>query len=661
VVENVDSPRVGVFICHCGTNIAQMIDIDELVQFAKTLPDVVAVREYKYMCADTGQNLIKEEVEKNRINRIVVAACSPRLHEETYKKAAARAGINPYMMEMANIREHDSWVHTDREEATKKAKSLLAAAVRRAALLEELHENYREVNKSALVIGGGIAGIQAALEIADAGYPVYMVEREPSIGGHMIQLDKTFPTLDCSACIQTPKMFDTARHPNINLFTYSEVESVSGTAGEFKVKIRKKARYVDVDKCVGCLLCVEKCPTKVPNEYNYGLNQRKAVYLQFPQATPKVPVIDAYSCRQLTGKKCGVCAKVCPADAIDFDMKDETVELEVGFIVVATGYDLMNLSRLPQYGYGRYDEVYHSLEFERLLNASGPTGGKILKKDGTEPKSIAILHCIGSRDENFYKYCSRVCCMYALKFSHIIRERLGEDVEIYQCYIDMRCFGKGYEEFYKRLSEEGVNFIRGKVAKVTDEATEPEEEGKLILTVEDTLLGKMLRLAVDMVVLCPAMVPSRGTEELANILKVSRSEDGFFLERHPKLDPLATLTEGIFVCGCAQGPKDIPDTVAQASGAAAKVIGHLCRGKIRLSPIVAVVDEDICTGCRVCNLVCAFDAITYDAEKNKSRIDEALCKGCGVCTSACPFGAITSKHFTDEQIMAQIEGILKGV
>jgi len=653
--------RIGVYVCHCGTNIAGVVNIEELVEFAKGLPGVVVVRDYKYMCSDTGQKLIAQDAKELGVNRVVVAACSPRLHEETYKKAMVNAGLNPYMMEMANIREHDSWVHPEPEVATEKAKALVRAAVMRAALLEPLESRFKEVIKSVLIIGGGIAGIQAALDIAEAGYQVYLVEREPSIGGHMIQLDKTFPTLDCAACIQTPKMFDCSRHPNIKLLTYSEVVEVGGSAGDFTVKVRRKPRFVDEDKCIGCLQCVEKCPTKVPDDYNYGLSQRKAIYLQFPQATPKVPVIDADNCRYIKDGKCGVCAKICPADAINYDDKERIEELRVGFIIVATGYDLIDLNLLPQYGWGRYDNVIHSLQFERLLNAAGPTGGKVLLKDGRQPKSVAILHCIGSRDTNFAPYCSRVCCMYALKFAHLFRERCGEDAQVYNFYIDMRCFGKGYEEFYKRISEEGVHFVRGKVARVlpAKEVGDPEiPDDKLVVEAEDTLTNKLLRVGVDMVVLCPAMVPSKGIEELARVLKVSRSEDGFVLERHPKLDPLATLAEGIYVCGCAQGPKDIPDTVAQASGAAAKVISILSVGKIRLSPIIAHVDEEKCTGCRICNSVCVFDAISYDEEKKVSVVDEALCRGCGTCVAACPFGAIKMRHFTDAQLRAQLEGVM---
>lgn len=656
-----DEVRVGVYICHCGTNIAGFVRMEELVEFAKTLPNVVVVRDYKYMCSDTGQNLIAQDAKEHKINRVVVAACSPRLHEETYKKAMVNAGLNPFMMEMANIREHDTWVHPDMDTATQKAKDLIKAAVKRVSLLEPLEMRYKDVVKSVLVIGGGIAGIQAALDIAEAGYQVFLVEREPSIGGHMIQLDKTFPTLDCSACIQTPKMFDCGRHPNIKLLTYSEVEKVSGSAGNFIVTIRRKPRFVNEDKCIGCLQCVDKCPTKVEDEYNYGLSQRKAIYLQFPQATPKVPVIDSENCRYIKEGKCGVCAKICPADAINYDDKDDTLEINIGFIIVATGYDLIDLGSLPQYGWGRYENVLHSLQFERLLNAAGPTGGKILLKDGSQPKSVAILHCIGSRDQNHAPYCSRVCCMYALKFAHLFRERCGEDAQVYNFYIDMRCFGKGYEEFYKRISEEGVHFIRGKVARIlpAKEVGDPEiPENQLVVESEDTLSNKLLRVGVDMVVLCPAMVPSKGTEQLTRILKVNRSEDGFILERHPKLDPLATLTDGIYVCGCAQGPKDIPDTVAQASGAAAKVVSILNSGKIAISPIIAHIEEEKCTGCRVCNSVCPFDAIDFKEEESISVVEEALCKGCGVCVAACPFGAIKMRHFTDTQIRAQIEGVL---
>jgi heterodisulfide reductase subunit A len=510
-----------------------------------------------------------------------------------------------------------------------------------------------------LVVGGGIAGIQAALEIADSEHKVYLVEREPSIGGHMIQLDKTFPTLDCSACILTPKMSLAGSHPYIELLTYSEVEDVSGYVGNFKVKIRKKARYVDEDKCNGCGLCVEKCPWKADSEFDLGLSKRKAIYKPFPQAVPNLVLIDAEHCAyiQSEGKKCGACIKFCDREAIDFEQKDQVIEVEVGNIIVATGYQPMDPTPITQYGYGRLDNVITALELERLINAAGPTGGRILLKDGREPESLALIHCVGSRDKNYHEYCSRVCCMYSIKLGHLVREHVP-GCKVYEFYIDMRSFGKGFEEFYNRALNEGTLFIRGKPGEVTNVAETPEEQGKLIVVSEDTLIGKQRRIPVDMVVLSTALEPQADAGEIAKLFNISRSADGFFLERHPKLDPVATATDGVFVTGCCQAPKDIPDTVAQASAAAARVLATISKGKVEIEAATAVIDEELCSGCKTCIPLCPFTAISFDEEKKVSVVNEALCKGCGTCVAACPSGAITGKHFTSEEIMAEIEGIL---
>jgi len=651
---NMDERRSGVYICHCGTNIAGTVDVEDVCKFASGLGSVVVARDYKFMCSDPGQELIKQDIKEHGLNRVVVAACSPQMHEVTFGRVCEEAGLNRHLFQMANIREHCSWIHE--EGATEKAKALINAAVRRVLHHEPLETREVPVNPNVLVVGGGIAGIQAALEIADSGHRVYLVEREPSIGGRMIQLDKTFPTLDCSACILTPKMSAVGSHPYIELMSYSEVEEVSGYVGNFKVKIRKKARYVDEDKCTGCGVCSEKCPWKTDSEFDAGLAKRKAIYVPFPQAVPNIPVIDRELCVYFSKGTCRACEKFCEVGAIDFEQVDQFLEVEVGSIIVATGIDVFDPSPISQYGYRRLDNVITSLEFERMCNAVGPTGGNIRLKDGSEPKSVAIIHCVGSRDENYHKYCSRVCCMYALKYSHLIKERTN--AEVYQMYIDMRCFGKGYEEFYARLLEEGVNFVRGKVAEVTDQALNEEEEGRLVVCVEDTLLGKMLRIPVDMVILCVALQPRADVEEVARVFSLSRSADGFFLERHPKLDPVATMIEGTFVVGCCQGPKDIPDTVAQASAAAARALAMISKGKVEIEAAIAVIDEELCSGCKVCNLLCPYNAISFDEDKKVSRINEALCKGCGVCVAACPSTAVTGKHFTNEQVMAEIEGVL---
>jgi heterodisulfide reductase subunit A len=662
--------RIGVYICHCGSNIAGIVDCEGVAEFARGLDSVVVARDYKYMCSDPGQNLIKADIKEHGLNRVVVASCSPRMHEPTFRRACQDAGLNQYLFEMANIREHCSWVHVDKEMATEKAKALVSAAVRRVYYQEPLETKEVPVNPNVLVVGGGIAGIQAALEVADSGHQVYLVEKDPSIGGHMAMFDKTFPTLDCAACILTPKMTTVGQHPYIQLMTLSEVEDVSGYVGNFKVKIRKRAKYIDEEKCTGCGQCQELCPISVPSEFDCGLGKRKAIYIPSPYAVPNKAIIDAKKCSHLKGLAegkdvCRICQKGiekkgiagCEADAIDFSQQDKIVEVEVGNIIVATGFQQFDPTVIYQYGYGRYDNVFAGLEFERMSNASGPTSGEVLLANGQKPESIAILHCVGSRDENYHKYCSRVCCMYSLKYSHLLREKIPE-AAVYQLYIDMRCAGPGYEEFYERLQEEGVNFVRGRAGEITNIAEKPGEEGKLIVICEDTLVRRKRRLPVDMVILSCALEPCADAEQVARTFSLSRKSDGFFLEKHPKLDPVATMTDGVFVVGCCQSPKDIPDTVAQASAAAARALAMISKGKVEIEAATAVVDDEHCAGCRVCVGLCPYSAISFDEEKKIAHINEAICKGCGVCVAACPSGAITGKHFTTEQIMAEIEGVL---
>ncbi len=646
--------RIGVYICHCGANIAATVNVKEVAEFAASLRGVVVARDYMFMCSDPGQELIKNDIKEHGLNRVVVASCSPLLHERTFRRVCHDAGLNPYFFEMANIREHCSWVHDDG--ATEKAKELVRAAVMRVYYHQSLEPMEVPINPNTLIVGGGIAGIQAALDIANAGYKVYLVEREPSIGGHMIQLDKTFPTLDCSACILTPKMSDVGSHPNIELLTYSEVEEVSGYIGNFKVKLRKKARYVDEEKCTGCGVCQEKCPWKTDSEFDVGLAKRKAIYAPFPQAVPNIPVIDKEHCVYFLKGTCRACEKFCEAGAIDFEQKDKLLEVEVGSIILATGYDVFEPSVISQYGYGRYDNVITGLEFERLSNAAGPTGGQIQLKNGQPPQSVAIIHCVGSRDKNFHEYCSRVCCMYALKFAHLIKEKT--EAEVYQMYIDMRCFGEGYEEFYERVStQDGIKFIRGKASRVTDQALTDDEKGKLVVCTEDTLLGSFIRVPVDMVILCIALQPRADAEKVAKLFSIGRRADGFFMERHVKLEPIATLTDGIFVAGCCQSPKDIPDTVAQAKGAASEVLRLLAQGKVEIEPIVAFVDEEVCSGCGLCEKVCPYGALSLDSRERVMMVNRALCKGCGACAGVCPSGAISLSHFTPRQILEQVEAL----
>ena len=1110
--------KIGVYVCHCGSNIGGTVDVPAAVEFASRLNSVTVAREYKFMCSDPGQEMIKEDIKKLGVNRVVVASCSPQMHEPTFRRAVFSAGLNPYLFEMANIREHDSWVTEDKGKATEKAKALISAAVRRVYYQEPLQVKEVPVNPNTLIVGGGIAGIQAALEIADSEHKVYLVEREPSIGGHMIQLDKTFPTLDCSACILTPKMTAVGSHPNIQLMTYCDVVETSGFVGNFKVKVKKKPRYVSTKECTGCGECSKVCPVSVPSEFDIGLNQRRAIYRAFPQAVPGAFVVDkrgkspcsavcpagvstqgyvtliaqgkfkealevlrrtmpfagvcgrvcthpcesecergqvdkpiairalkrfmadyeyktgiqkvtpakrtrtdkvavvgsgpaglacAYDLVQagyavtvfesasqaggllrwgipeyrlpkeildneinfikelgvdiLTGtpvkslaqlkkqgfkaiflgiglgasqkmgipgeevegvihataflnqvashtpvsignrvavvgggnaavdaarvalrlgarevnliyrrsraempaipreieemeeegvkivflanpvkviskngklaavecirmelgapdasgrrrpvplqgsefeipidnliiavgqalessslplelasskngtitvepitlqtqlegvfaggdvvsgpsdvisaiaagkeaaisidrflrglelkgerplarekvkevarkgitreprvaipaivpgkrvksfieveisldeqsavrearrclncavcSECLECLKVCERKAIDHDQKEEIVELEVGNIILATGYQTFDPTPMFKYGYGRLDNVITSLEFERLVSAAGPTAGRILLKNGQEPKSIAVIHCVGSRDSNYHEYCSRVCCMYSMKFTHLLKEHLPGS-EVYEFYIDIRSPGKGFEEFYNRMLKEGTIFYRGRPGEVTDVAETPEETGKLIVRFENTLVGKQMRLPVDMVILGVGLEAQKDAKNVAHVFNISTGADGFFIEKHPKLDPIATMTDGVFVTGCCQGPKDIPDTVAQASAAAARVLSLISRGKVQIEPTTAVIAEEACSGCRVCNVLCPYSAISYLEDKKVSQVNDALCKGCGACAAACPSAAITHKHFTEEQIMAEIEGIL---
>jgi len=649
-------PRIGVYICHCGTNIAGKVDVDAVSKYAATLPNVTVAQNFKFMCSNLGQQLVIDDIKKRRLNRVVVASCSPRMHEKTFRNACQSAGINPYYFQMACIREHNSWVTEDPDEATKKAKDLVRGAVFRVAHHQQLTPRVVDINPNVLVIGGGIAGMQAALNIADGGKQVYLVEREPSIGGNMSKFDKTFPTLDCAACISTPRLVAVGQHENITLMTYCEVMDVSGFVGNFKIKVKQKPRYVDGNKCTGCGICSEKCPSKVPSEFDHELTHRKAIYTPFPQAVPNTRVIDAAHCIYFKKSKCRACEKFCEADAIDFEQQEELIEIEVGSIIIATGFESFDPAGISQYGYGRFPEVYTSIQFERINNATGPTAGEILTKDGRRPESVAIIHCVGSRDENHMKYCSRVCCMYSMKFAHLVHEKTG--AEVYEFYIDIRSAGKGYEEFYNRVQEEGTHFIRGKVAQITDIVDTPRDKGKLVVVAEDTLAGKVRRIPVDMVVLSVGLKPSSGIEDIVRMVGISLDSDGWINELHPKLGPLATPSDGIFSAGCCQGPKDIPDSVAQGLGAAGEALSLISRGKLEIEASVAHIDPEQCMGCRQCEEVCFYGAISLNPVSSVCEVNEAICKGCGNCSATCPNKAIELQHFTNDAILAEMEGIL---
>ena len=628
----------------------------EVAEYAKTLPNVEFATDYKYMCSDPGQGMIQDAIKEHNLNRVVVAACSPRLHEPTFRRCVEEAGLNKFLFEFANLREQDSWVHmTMPEEATEKAKDLTRMAVAKARLLEPLEASKVAVEKKCLVIGGGVTGIQSALDLGDMGFETYLVERNPTVGGRMGQLDKTFPTLDCSMCILAPKMVDCSKHENINLLTYSEVKEVDGYIGNFDVTVERKARYVIEDDCTGCGQCQEICPIEIPNYYDEGVGMVKAIYIPFPQAVPLVATIDKDYCID-----CGLCETVCGPDAIDRNQEPEEIVLRVGTIIAATGYDPYDPTAKYEYGYGRYSNVITGLEIERLINASGPTAGHVVRpSDGATPKRVAFIHCVGSRDEQIGKaYCSRVCCMYSMKNAQLCIDH-EPDTEVTCYYMDIRSFGKGYEEFYKNSQEKyGIEFLRGRPAEIIE-----NEDLSLTIRAEDTLLGKITEYTYDMVVLSVGLEPPAGSNELRQTLGLSRTSDGFYMEAHPKLRPVDTLTDGVYIAGVAQGPKDIPDSVAQGSAAASRAAIPMAKGEVEIEPITASTDETVCGACEVCVELCPFGAVSIEGEGDEKHaaINVALCKGCGTCVGACPSGAMNQNHFKTEQIMAQISAALEDV
>ena len=647
--------RTGVFICHCGINIAGTVDVKKVSEELAKHPSVVHSEDYVYMCSDPGQNLIEQAIKEKKLDGVVVACCSPNLHETTFRNASKRAGLNSFRCEIANIREQCSWVHKDKPKATQKATKITRSVVEKVRQNESLDALSVPVTRRALVVGGGISGLQAALDIANTGFEVILVERNPSVGGHMIQLSETFPTLDCSQCILTPKMVEVAKHPNIKLMTYSEVQDVSGYVGNFKVKILKKPTYVDPAKCTLCDECTKVCPIVVPNEFDLGLTGRRAIYIPFPQAIPASYTLDDKNCPDpFTTIACGKCADVCKPNAIDYDQKPVIIEEEVGVIIVATGFDLYDKENMAEYGFGKYADVLDGLQFERLCSASGPTKGQILRpSDHQEPKEVVFIQCSGSRDpENHCAYCSKICCMYTAKHAMLYKHHV-HDGQAYIFYIDIRSGGKGYEEFVQRaVEEDGVVYLRGKVSKVF------EEKGKIIVWGVDTLTGKQIEIPADMVVLAQAMRPSTGAQDLAKKLKVALDKDGFLAEAHPKLRPVESVTAGIFLAGAAQAPKDIPEAVAQASGAAAKAVAILSQDRLFHSPTVAKVISNLCTGCGMCVAVCPYDALTL--KDGKVEVNEVLCEGCGTCTATCLRSAIQVKNLTQQQIAEMITACLGG-
>ncbi len=668
--------RIGVFICHCGTNIAGTVDVEKVTEELAKVPGVVYSTHYTYMCSSAGQKMIEDQIKENKLTGVVLCSCSPRMHEKTFRSCAERAGLNGYKVEIANIREQTSWVCKDMEQGTEKAIALGKAAIAKTILDTPLIEGETPVTKRALVIGGGIAGITAALDIADAGFPVDIVEKKPTVGGKMAMLDKTFPTLDCASCIVTPKMTEVSQNPNIRILSYSEVVGVKGYIGNFQVDIKRHARYVDETKCTGCGECIEKCPNKkVPNDFNMNLDTKKAIYIPFAQAVPKVATIDANYCLHMkalsTGKDnvCGFCEKACGVGAINFHDEDKVITEGYGAIIVATGYNPIDLNKFDEFAYSQSPDVVSSLEFERLCNASGPTNGHLKRpSDGKEPKTIVFVQCVGSRCSadatKGHEYCSKVCCMYTAKHAILTRDHYP-DTNCYVFYIDVRTPGKLFDEFYRRAVEQyGVHYIKGMVGKVT-----PQSDGTLDVQGSDLILNKQVHIKADMVVLAASIEADKSARPLATMLTTSMDNNDFFLEAHAKLRPVESPTAGIFLAGCCQGPKDIPETVAQSSGAAAKAICLLVKDKLKNNACTANPNENMCNGCGQCEKVCPYGAISYvdkdfrgpnrtTITRHVSQVNTAMCHGCGACTVACPSGAMDLLGFSNKQILAEVDACL---
>jgi heterodisulfide reductase subunit A len=649
--------KVGIYVCECGPNIKEALDVDEVARYASTFDQVVLVRSFGLLCSKEGRALIAADIKEQRLTRVMIAACSPKEHEMTFRRILENAGLNPFLLQMANIREQCAWVTKDKAAATQKAKAMVKAALKRVVLHEPLQMMQIECRPDVLVIGAGIAGISAALALSQKNRQIYVIEKSPCIGGKTARYEDLHPTLECAACRLDPLLDQALHDEQIQIQPLSEVCEILGSYGNFTIKVKIKARYVDPVACLGCELCFDVCPVKVKNEFNEMLDDRKAIYIPYAGALPNVALIDNAHCLHFASADCDACQKVCPFGCIDFKDADRMVEFNVGAIVVATGFDLFDPGQAPQYGYGKIDNVYTSLEFERLLSSTGPTGGQILLKAGNAPKKIVFVHCVGSRTEKFNEHCSGICCSYLLKFAHQTRKQLPA-ASIGMLYSDLCLPGKSAQAFCSKVSQlPDIKFHRMKTPDAVEVDAAKNQE--IIIRYVDST-GTKLTIEADMVVLAASLEGAQGGAELGKILDIPVGAHGFFAEEDAMLAAVSTVKEGVFLAGCAQGPMDIQQAVAQGQAAAGKILQRLIFGeKLELEATAAQIDQALCSGCKACMQVCVYQAIGCDDASRQVCLNEILCKGCGVCVVTCPSGAITARHFTDGQITAEINGLMQ--
>ena len=650
--------KKALFLCECNGNISSHIDIDKVENTFNSNENTDIYR-HDLLCGEEGKQWLKKLMKEKNYENVIIAACSPRQHESTFHKVFEESGFNPFLSQMANLREHCAWMHTNKDAATQKAIRLINGAISRTSKQTALEGNDVNICPDILVIGAGVAGVEAALMLSQKNRNVYLIEKNSCVGGHVTTCEDVYPNMECATCMLEEKLDEVLNNENINVILNSSVESIKGFHGNFLVNVTKAAEFIDAEACIGCSLCYEPCPVSVPNEYNHCMSDRKAVYVPFDGSLPNVPVIDTENCLRFKNEECSACKDACDFEAIDYNKTESLKNLKVGAIVVATGFEMYDLSKVEQLGYGKFKEVYNSSEFERIISSTGPTSGEIQLKNEKIPKKITIINCAGSRTEDHVDYCSGTCCSVSLKFDRVLKEKV-EGVEINHIYTDWCLPGRHLEKFKRELSENGVNFI--KIDNLDSLKVVQNNDNNDFLNKIYIKNNTENIIESDMVVLCGPMVPSKSGKDIFEKLQLETDKYGYIDEDHIKLNPVSSLTAGIYVVGAAAGPANISESVTQAASASGKILSTLIPGeKLAVEIITSIINDDECSGCKTCIITCPYDAVSFESQNNISKINEVLCKGCGTCTASCPSGAITSKHFTSKQITAELKGLLSGV